>query len=119
MKTAIVFVLLTALGFGTLTLNPRRFQATSIMYKEGLNHLEGDVRIHTESATVHAESADFTDDYEIRFNGNSRWELLQVQSQPDFNRDYMTNPRPLDDPGRFNAQDIRKIGNITHLHGAV
>jgi hypothetical protein len=117
MKALLGLLVLATLAFGQ-TANPRRFTATEI--RCDVAQLRGNVLMKTLSAIIHAESADFdARQFIITVHGDSRWDLLPVRSQPDFNADYINNPKPITDPARLRASEIHKQGEITSLHGNV
>ena len=101
------------------TANPQRFTASDIRVQGNTTSFHGSVLMKTPSATIVAEDADFnTREYMIYVHGDSRWELLPVRSQPDFNGD-PTDIRPISDPARLSASEIKKTGDVTHLRGNV
>src|SRR5690349_17040385 len=103
MKTLLGLFVTVTLASGQ-TVNPQRFTAATIRYEGNIAQLRGDVVMKTLSAIIHAEGADVdTGRYIVTIHGDSRWDLLPVRSQPDFNADYINNPRPVTDPARLHA----------------
>src|SRR5258707_563010 len=112
MKTLLVLLVMGTLASGQ-TVNPQRLTAATIHYDGNVAQLRGDVVMKTLSAIIHAEGADVdTGKYIITIHGDSHWNLLPVHSQPDFNSDYITNPRPVTDPARLHASQTDKKGDV-------
>ena len=119
MKTLLGLLVIGTVTTGQ-TVNPQRFTAATISYESDIAQLRGNVLMKITSAIIRAEGADFDKHkYIITIHGNSRWNLLPVRSQPDFNADYITNPRPVTDPARLHASEIHKDGDVISLHGKV
>lgn len=118
MKTLLRLLAMAALAFGQ-TANPQRFSASEIRYEGDIAHLRGNVLMKIPGAIIHTDDADFDAyRYIITIHGDSRWNLLQVRSSPDFNLD-SSDPRPITDPARLSAVEIRRSSENTRLHGSV
>src|ERR1051325_8277355 len=119
MKTLLGLLVIGTMATGQ-TVNPQRFSAAKISYEGDIAQLRGNVLMKIAGAIIHAKEADFDQHrYIITIHGDSRWNLLPVRSQPDFNPDYITNPRPVTDPARLHASVIQKNGDVISVHGDV
>src|SRR5579883_888503 len=119
MKTLLGLLVIGTMTTGQ-TVNPQRFTAVTISYEGDIAQLRGNVLMKVAGAIIHANEADFDKHkYIITIHGDSRWNLLPVHSQPDFNPDYITNPRPVTDPARLHASEIHKNGDVIQLHSNV
>src|SRR6266481_5590078 len=119
MKTLLGLLVIGTMATGQ-TVNPQRFTAATISYEGDIAQLRGNVLMRITSAIIHAKEADFDKKkYIITIHGDSRWNLLPVRSQPDFNPDYIANPRPVTDAARLHALETYKNGDVISLHGNV
>ncbi len=120
MKTLIGLLAVTTLAFGQ-TVNPQRFSATEIHYTKAgaVAELRGNVVIKTQSAIIHAESADLEiSHWVITVHGDSRWDFLPVQSKPGLQCRLLDQPeaRQRSRPAERLRKPVMK-GEVTHLHG--
>jgi hypothetical protein len=118
-KYRIGLSLLAAVSALGQTPNPQGFTAAEV-HEEGLvAHLRDSVVMRVMSAVIYAEDASFDGhEYTIAVRGNARVSILNVRAQPD--GDFApTEPRPIGDPRRLRANEIRRDGEVWRLHGKV